>query len=326
MSLIMGLITYSNAQSYQFSKTTGTYTNLTGATSLTNNLTWDDPIATIPLGFNITLFDTTVSTLYFNESFWGGTIMASNLDVGRAAAISIFEADLMDRGYDYLMGEDQPGGLSTLSYKVDGTSGNKVAKIEWKNVGFYEEILNDDTSLQFMNCQLWLYEGSNTIEMHYGPNNVTNGPLVYENEPGPSIGIFPAVNMETFLFEGDGFAVGGIVPNELGYINFSDTTPYLGGTPANGTIYKFTFDPTSVKDVNKLAKEIKLWPQPAANLVNLQSSLTIEPNVTALAVDGRKIALKLNQNKVDISTLPKGIYTLQFEVNRQLVNKRLSVQ
>jgi len=308
--LILGAFAFARAQSYNFTKTTGTYTDLTGVTSLTNNLTWDDPTATIPLGFNLTIFDTTVSTLYFNEYFLGGSVMASNLDVGRGAAISIFEADLMDRGYEFLAGDDQPGGLSTLSYKIEGTSGNKVAKIEWKNVGFYEEIDSDDTSLQFMNCQLWLYEGSNTVEMHYGPSNVTDVPLVYEDEPGPSIGIFPAINMETYLFEGDGFAVGGSVPNEVGYINYSDTTPYLGGTPGNGTIYKFTFDATSVKDVSELANEIVLWPQPAKDFIQLRSNLSISPNVTAITVQGKKVALQLVHNKIDITILPKGVYTL----------------
>jgi len=324
-SLILLLHFTVTAQSYNFQKTSGTYTNLSGSTSLTNSLTWDDPVGTIPLGFDLNIFDTTVSTLYFNDFFLGGSVMASNQETGKGAFISVFEADLMDRGYDLLGGDDQPGGLSNISFKVDGVSGSKICKIEWNNVGFYTEIIDFDTSLQYMNCQLWLYEGSNNIEMHYGPSNVTIDSITYEDKKGPSVCVFPAINLDTYLFEGDGVAVGGDVPNEFGYISYADTTPYLQGTPANGTIYRLTFDATSIKDVKKLAKQITMWPQPASLFVEVSTDLEIGKIVHAVDMQGKKVALNLIQNRINIALLPKGVYTLQFEVDGQWVNKRLSV-
>ena len=60
-------------------------------------------------------------------------------------------------------------------------------------------------------------------------------------------------------------------------------------------------------------------------LFNLRSNLSISPNVTAITVQGKKVALQLVHNKIDITILPKGVYTLQFDVDGQLVNKRLAV-
>ena len=41
--------------------------------------------------------------------------------------------------------------------------GRRVLKIEWKNAGIYEEYYDDKVSNDYINFQLWLYEGTNDI-------------------------------------------------------------------------------------------------------------------------------------------------------------------
>ena len=45
------------AQTYNFSVSTGTYTDLSGSTSLNNGSTWDEPEILLPIGFDFQLFE-----------------------------------------------------------------------------------------------------------------------------------------------------------------------------------------------------------------------------------------------------------------------------
>lgn len=318
---IIGTTSFSQAQSYNFSKSSGTYTELTSPISLTNNLTWDDLEATIPLGFNFKIYDTTINTLYFNEFFLGGSVMASNLSSGKAAFIAAFEADLIDRGYQFFDGE--AGGLSDISYKVEGNAGSKICKIQWKNAGFYGDWSDNDTSESFVNFQLWLYEGSNKIAFHYGKSNITDKSLVYEGDSGATVGVWPLMNLDTYLLEKDGFAMHGKVPNETGFAAYSDTFPYLDGTPAEGTIYTFSYDATSVKEVSQLEKEIEIWPKPTKDVVHIKTSLDINPLVKVIDLQGKETWMNIESNRLDLSILPSGTYTVQFEAGGQWVSKRV---
>lgn len=106
----------SYSQSYYFSVSSGTYTDLTGATSLNAGSVWDDPSYTVPLGFTLDFFDTTITNL---EMAWGygGDLNSDGTYIGGGigSIISVYGADLIDRG------STTPGtSVSNISYKVEG--------------------------------------------------------------------------------------------------------------------------------------------------------------------------------------------------------------
>lgn len=138
------------AQNYTFSNTTDTYTDLTASTAITTAAPWDDPVGTIPLGFDFQLFDTTISTIYLDQKGLGSELVPTTTYDGPAPNIFVFGADIIDRGYDSDNEEATTGSVSTISYLTEGTAGSRICKIEWKNVGFYGDLDANPTPSDFI--------------------------------------------------------------------------------------------------------------------------------------------------------------------------------
>lgn len=81
--------------------------------------------------------------------------------------------DLIDKGLPMGFSE------SPIRTQITGTAPNRIYKLEIRNAGFYDEYdasgsFTDSTSFQY-----WLYEGSNVLEMRYGPSSVQNLGIYY---------------------------------------------------------------------------------------------------------------------------------------------------
>jgi len=195
--------------SYDFTYITGTYTNLSGSTSLNNGQLWDDPEYKIPIGFTFEFFDQSFDSLYVSDFVW--------LDGAKKYRIYAYDSDFIDRGTG--------SSLSPISYLLTGSAGDQILKIEWNNAGFYDDNgLND-----FINVQLWLIEGSNDIEVHIGPNSVLN-PNSYGGAEGGVVGLVNKVILENTYFIGD--------PATPTQTTVTSGILNLNGTPADGTVYK----------------------------------------------------------------------------------------
>ena len=120
------------AQDFAFELKNRTYVNLTGSISITNGDVWDDPQYAVPLGFTISVYDTTLSTLYFSGIGSGGELSTylAPQDI-KSPLLSFVGTDVVDRGYGTATS------LSDISYKVTGVVGSRIGVIEFKNVGFY---------------------------------------------------------------------------------------------------------------------------------------------------------------------------------------------
>ena len=196
--------------SYDFSYNTGTYTDLTGSTSLNNAQTWDDPEYVISIGFSFEFFDQAFDSIHISDRIW--------FDAANKYRIYAYSADYIDLG--------SGSSLSPISYLLSGTPGNQILKIEWQNAGFYD----DNTTSDFINLQLWLYEGSNDIEVRVGPNSVLN-PDSYGGDEGGVVGLWDRItNKNTYLIGDENNPVQTTVISGI---------PNLNGTPVNGTIYNF---------------------------------------------------------------------------------------
>ena len=307
------------AQSYNVTKSTEPYVPLTGGTNLTANTVWDDPNFAMQLGFTFRLFSTDYSILYFNSYFYGGALATTNSSTGKSGIIAPLDADLVDKGWDIAA----PVHKSPILYKTDGNPGSRIFKVQWTNAGFLADRDENDTSISYINMQVWVYEGSNNIEFRYGPSSVPNPTLSYEGRKGAPIGIWPEIDFSTFLLGGDGIALGGTIPNEFGYISYADTFPRVQGTPSNGTVYKFSYDATSVKNLRNLEDKIELYPKPANNVVIVKSQLSLEKTLTAIDISGKKYALTIEENTIDLSTIASGVYIFEFKAGEATIKKRM---
>lgn len=145
---------------YNFSKSTGTYTPITGSTEIMPGNKFYDTLA---LGFDVELNGVKNDTLYINTY---GTVSLGT----PGSAADAFNAEMID---------------GKQHYTITGTPGDRLVIIEFKDTKFGHDFSSSD----FTNFQLWIYEKDGVVEMHYG-NIVVNNPdfSYYYQNGGPAVG------------------------------------------------------------------------------------------------------------------------------------------
>ena len=318
--LLFGIFccTIINAQTYDFNITNGNYTDLIGSISLNNGQIWDDPNYTIPIGFNFKYFDTIVDQIHINDWGYGGLLTMKLNDVGKQYILSPYGTDIIDRGEADTI---QPTSQSNISYLQEGTIGNRILKIEWNNVGFYGEVDDLETANDFTNFQMWLHEGSNLIEVHFGPKSILNPTLAFEGETGPSLLLSHSYDFDndsilktTYLLSGPPLAA-----NMIQTI-YSDSIEgiFLDGIIPNGTIYQFTLNEISTAGIGKeknLEIGFTISPNPASDFITVTNSSKqidiVQANIINIA--GKTVKTVKAIETIDISTLPTSLYILKIK-------------
>ena len=215
-----------------------TFSFLTSSTSVNNNQFWDDPEFAIPLGFSFHLFNDTTDTIHISSELGYGAFITTDSftsSSNSATGIIAHGSDLQD--FD----TSENSSFSPISYSLSGVSPSRIFKLEWKNAGFYNAI-DDSTYTDTLNLQLWLYEGSDIIEMRFGNGNYTsNNVLLYDGGPGPWVGLFDSadINFDTRICY---FLTDSVNTPQLD----SAASPYslplppgMIGNPAAGSVYQF---------------------------------------------------------------------------------------
>jgi len=215
----------SGAFTYSLAVFSEPYVDLTGGTSVNNGDIWDDPAYTIPIGFPFELNGNTVTFLTFYGT--GSLFMGNGTNPDIATFVFPYENDILDRGEVSGVSE------SPISYLLEGTSPNRIFKMEIKNAGSYYEFDALGTTDMFFNHQLWLYEGSNQIEFRYGPSSIDDPDLWYA-DGGALIGV---TNVDVINDEFvDGHFIGGPASAPILYAN--DVT--IEGTPDEDVVYRLS--------------------------------------------------------------------------------------
>lgn len=150
----------SNAQTaatYNFSQSTGSYSAVSGGTTIFSG-SWDDNVSSgRSIGFTFRYCGTDYTTFNINANGWinfGSSPSSSYTPLSaRTNAIAVMGGDLYRRS---------TSGSGVVS-EVSGSSPNRVLTIEWFNVCRYS-----NASTGPMNFQIKLYETSNKIEFVYG--------------------------------------------------------------------------------------------------------------------------------------------------------------
>jgi hypothetical protein len=169
---------------YVFSSYTEPYQNLSNATDLFNGAKVDDSLAILPLGFDFkwAYSDLILDTFLLQTNGYIYTKTTDTfLDGLPNHGMVPFAADLADRAIN----DSVAPALSKISYQTTGTVGDRICKVEWKNIGFYF----DSTHIDFANFQVWIYEKYNRIEFRYGTHSINDLELNFETFNGPHIGL-----------------------------------------------------------------------------------------------------------------------------------------
>ncbi len=309
---------FMNAQSvYQFETENSAYQNLVGSTSLNNGEIWDDPAYTIPLGFNFKVGSTFINTIYIYEDGLGGGV--STTQSGNGSGVGLLypiAQDLVDLGY--IMGIS----VSPISYKTFGTVGNFITIIEWKNVGFFD----DTTVSDYINFQVWFYEGSNILEYRYGPSQINNPFESYEDFPGPLVAFAPKINTGSGTVVETAYVLEGSPENPTVHITQPgdefDGESLIGDIP-NGTVYRFTPETLSAEDFSKVGFEI--YPNPTSQYLHIKTQAD-DYNYGIYNSIGQKIETTKTENNINVSNLTSGIYFIKIETETGSVTKKFIKQ
>ncbi len=294
---------------YVFSKSTMAYSDLSGAISLNGNSNWDDPEYKIFIGFPFKLYDKTLDTIYIGYGVGGLLSDLYTMNTDAKYIIAPFEADLIDRGII--------SGVSTspISYKVEGSAGNRILKIEYKNAGFYMEYDSLGTTNDYVNFQAWLYEGSNKIEFHYGASQLAHPNIDYEGESGAVIGITDIDITNSYLLTGP---VANPTTTGSGFT--------ISGTPADSTVYTFIWSPVGIKNTKKEENISEVFPNPISNFGTITLSHLSSKYVTVniYNISGRLINtikdIETKNIKIEKGELNSGLYFYQILDNNNTIS------
>ena len=294
-----------NAQTYSFTQLTDPYVELSGATTLTTTAPWTYASAfTVPIGFTFNFMGTNYNSVYVEGS--GFTYFDFNYYY-----LSLpFCVKLKSKG--------SSGNNSPISYSTTGTVGSRILKIQWKNAGFHY----DTTST--INFQMWLYETSNIVEVHIGPNNVPNPSVVYQENgsAGPVVGVYRYTSGSNCAYSAclAGNASSAVVYNLNGNINLFGTS--ITGTPADGTVYKFDPSLIGIAEQNSAPFTISNL---TGEYMQINSESFVE-NCTLYSLDGKtRLQRKPEGTQLFIGDLPAGMYILEARVAGVISRQKLMI-
>ncbi|HCS21081.1 MAG TPA: hypothetical protein DIW47_11070 [Bacteroidetes bacterium] len=280
---------------YSFSQRSANYVEMTSGTEVSPS-EWDDFEVGISLPFAFEYFGVEVDTMFIADD-------------------GIFFTDLQA---DYISphGEDpiaRGAGQSPVTYRVDGTGNKRILKVQWPNISFYS--IADSFPNDFVNYQVWFYEGTNVIEFHYGSSFITTGALA---------DLYLTPNMMSL----DGLKWINIEGNSPNYMpQYNDLNPnYLSANPPVNTIFVFT--PGFPNGVDELVKDeqLSLYPVPAGAELNIESSLPMQ-KIHVYNAAGQKLSThEVSGNKAEIVTdmLPAGVYFLEIHTTEGVINRKFS--
>lgn len=290
---------------YNFSKLNNTYTNLTGLTNIHNNAPWtEDDLST---GWTYTLpFNFKVNGVNYKFLAFQGV---------KLKLFSINGDEITLSGTGIYVGDKSVNGATTsvspIGYKVEGTSGNRIFKFQLKNAGSSVEIDFYNLNHIYLNVQIWLYENTNIIEYHIGPNNVNN-----YSYPAEDKRYFGLVDESGELFVST-LATDAQNPtytelNDLDLI--SSTNSGFSNFPLENTVYRFS--PKANASVDDLFfQKVKVYPNPTNDFLKFDD-LTENKTYKIYDLNGRLIktgTISDIHNTINVSDFSCGTYILKVD-------------
>ena len=203
---------------YVFSSSTNSYADISSPTYLAQSATWN-PLYKIPLGFSFKHMGQNFDSV---QVFTNGYLVFDNNFNYAFAAFTFNVCKHIS---------NSTSNASSISYNLSGGTGSHILKIQFKNCG----VVQQDSGV--INYQVWLYEGSNKIDVVIGSNTYSSTALSANRK------MFGPVNMNPLKTGQTGFIIYGNptspttgTPSSL---NISYGNSSLTGLPPANTVYTF---------------------------------------------------------------------------------------
>ncbi|MEO1713698.1 MAG: T9SS type A sorting domain-containing protein [Bacteroidota bacterium] len=300
-----------------------TYASLEEGVSLSQGVPWDDPDFNIPIGFEFDYFGKPVTELNLGEEFLGG-ILSADGEADTAHLFIVYGSDLIDRGVGTTNGQ------SEIQFALEGDPGSRIFKLEWRNAGFYNELVNVGLNESFVNLQFWLFEASQAIEIHFGPSQINPDYFPHDGFPGPLIALVENFHYNTGNIEVMHGLFGDPTNPDLIPVGMDglDTLSYfLEGNPPSGTVYRFNSPLSSIFNTPETLN-VQVFPTVTQGPVQLilADKKYDEGEVVVFNTVGQMIqqrSLADTHQQLDLSPLPTGLYLVQVRVGNSIHTERV---
>jgi|GEM_PF-3722865 len=304
--LLLGPCLKAQVGGYTFSQFNATYANLGAGKSVVTSA-WTN-------GFNNISITAPVDVDFFGINTSSGSFRLTHMGQ------MIYQANLT--GSDFLlsaMGSELYGVANAqaaeISYLREGTSPNRILKVEYKGAGFTTESPRVST----VNFQIWVHEADDAVEFHYGPSNIQTASAI----PG-DIGLFEE-------------EVGTVLNSIELFGNPSGPTPaagnlvdgqHLSAVPAPNTVYRFAPSATSVADP-ELQAALHVSFSGESRMINITSDARIAAEGYELYnLTGQRLASVKpvpGTTVIDARVLVPGMYIIKALTSRGVANKKVLV-
>ena len=276
---------------YNFSQTTGVYKSIVSPSyTLKDSTTITDNSLLVQINFS--------SSSQLPKTAFGETISGSIF--GGRNGFMAASGDSSDFTFDPFLTSLVSNGSSEVRFKDTILGTDSIFEIEWFKFG-----ISNHPAVDYLTFKLRFNLSKEIIEYWYGPSNITStNPF---SAQAPSIVLFKASKGFTSTKE-IAFLTGN--PNNP---NFSSNAGTINAFPANGTIYKFSGpNVTSIKKVFAFQKQIKLWPNPAKNTLNIENIQDVK-SLSILSIDGKlfhQAEKPLSSKTISLANYPSGLYVV----------------
>lgn len=292
---------------YVGSDFTAPYADLDNPTTLDIEAGWDDPELTFTLPFVFYFAGAPMTEL--NLGGVGEMVYAFD-ENGLISVLWPLNIDVMDVNYQL---EEE---FSTIRHQVDGTAPDRIFKMEWNNVGLYEELTYLETADVRMNYQMWLYEADGMIEFRFGPGSFGEEWL---NEYNLTSGIITDLDYNSYL--GNVYTASGDPSAPQWSVNDSFESWYYGdgflnGTPESGQGYRFTQVSTEIVYADQAAVDMfQIWPNPNTGSFSVANQSNDRQQMHLLDAQGKTIQSWVmapdSQTPVACEACSPGLYFIQ---------------
>lgn len=310
---------------YTLTTFTDTYQPLSKALSLTpsDDPTWDDPeqgFYNVPIGFSFSLMGRSAEELLLIDPGCQ-IVIADNMDT-----LNVFTPYFAD-----IRNADDDTVVSSILYATEGLPGTRIFKMEWNNVGFFNEF---DATGQFhlkSNYQVWLYEGTHDIEFRFGPNTIEDGTLIHEGFGSPLLLFVRDFLSASQTFELSWNLRGAPENPTVGPIDLNvlpELDQILLGEPMNGIVYHFDTGLVAVAESDQ-NPPFKIFPTVANDRVTISVNQKEKMNVSITNILGEVVyngTIKSGNQFIDVANWQAGVYLVNVTNGKEVLTQRIIKQ
>jgi len=323
---MLGIVATAQAQfGYVFKYNTSTYVPLTGATDATGGDIWGGNNIAIPTGFNYKLG--TKSMDHMDIAF---STIGPATDTALFSVLSTFvpwgALTLGDRGL--VTGT----AVSPIRYKTEGTTPNRIFKLEFSNAGIMAETDLHDTLEDYLNLQIWVYETTNVMEFHYGPSQMIHKDYYFDTATGVEVGFAKNLDLMGETFDYVYFLKGSSNAPTLDSTDDPDADiKSLDDYPSDGMVYRFIpYDAATGFGDPELVKAFNVYPTTTTSTVFISNKQQYNGSYEVLSVTGQKMnlggTLTGGNNSVNVSMLPAGMYMMHLYTDKGVATYKFNKQ